>query len=247
MNDSIFLDDLYSAIHPSWNQFLTVEIREILTLISGQVDLTSFTPPPERVLHFLTRDLSTAKVVIIGQDPYPQQGVASGRAFEVSTLKDWNQTFRNVSLKNIIRSVYYATTGNLLTYKQIISLTENYLFTDKFKIAPPHQLFKSWERQGVLLLNTSFTCHIGQPGSHAKIWQPFSSMLLEYINESNPNLIWFLWGKHAQEATQHISITNKFISHHPMICQPGENDFLFGKENCFKMTADKINWTGLNT
>lgn len=243
---SNFITDIHKPIHPSWRSFLTPAVEKLLADIEVSVSDCNYTPNSDRALHFLTTNLEAAKIIIIGQDPYPQQGIATGRAFEVSTLKNWSDTFRNVSLKNIIRLLYKTYNNEYLKYKEIIKQSSSNLFHSGFKISPPNQLFKNWEEQGVLLLNTSFTCNIGSPGSHTKHWKPFTSKLLSYINDKNPEIKWFLWGKHAQNATKDINILHKIESHHPMICKPGvDEDFLFGKNNCFELTKNDINWTGI--
>lgn len=243
---SDFLSKLHAPVHQSWNDFLSEEIVEKLREIENSAINTSteFTPPASRVLHFMTNNLDSAKIVIIGQDPYPQAGVATGRAFEVGTLNSWDATFRNVSLKNIIRSIYSAYRGEYVTYSVIKEKLKGNLFDASFSLLPPNKLFKSWEKQGALLLNTSFTCQVGEPGSHSKLWNNFTTSLLSYINDRNPNLIWFLWGNHARDVTSHLDIKNKFDSNHPMICKEGNRDFLFGKVNMFAETKELINWKG---
>ncbi|MCU4174983.1 uracil-DNA glycosylase [Carboxylicivirga sp. N1Y90] len=243
---SIFLDQIHSNIHTSWNLFLNEDVRRLLLEIENKLkDQEAVTPLPERVLHFMTRDVKNAKVVIIGQDPYPQEGVATGRAFEVGTLKSWHSTFRNTSLKNIVRALYFADTGNYLTFNQIKpQLQTGGLFDQMFQLLEPDELFKYWEEQGVLLLNTSFTCEVGVPGSHAKIWSEFTKQLLSYIDQKNENLNWFLWGNHAKEITAHLTLKNKYVTNHPMICKEGESDFLFGNTKPFVETSQLIDWTG---
>lgn len=245
MYQSLFLKEIASSIHSSWSDFLTVSIDKMLVNISESLNECDYTPTAERVLRFLTLDVDLMNVVVIGQDPYPQKGVATGRAFEVAGLNNWNQPFRNVSLKNIVRSVYYAYHSEYLTYKQIISKMGDGLFPEGYRIAPPDKFFELWEKQGVLLLNTSFTCEIGCPGSHSVLWREFTMQLLEFINNRNKYITWFLWGKHAQDITNALCLNNKIKSNHPMICKPGDDDFLFGKSNAFLQTKDKINWNGV--
>ncbi len=244
---SKFLYRVYKPVHSSWNAFLTDGTINELNVIEERIFRSSsdYTPNEARVFHFMTNDLNSARIVIIGQDPYPQKGVATGRAFEVATLKNWDDTFRNVSLKNIVRAVYNAYTGEFLTYNQIKQKLNGNLFDQTFSLLPPDKLFKSWEQQGVLLLNTSFTTEIGNPGSHSKLWNGFTKELLHYINESNPDLIWFLWGNHAKGITSHLELKNVFTSNHPMICKQSDDDFLFGKVNMFAKTKDLINWKGI--
>src|SRR5690554_7646024 len=91
-----------ASVHSSWKVFLTDEIRQILSAIAVVLSHEKeFTPPLKFILRFLELDLSSMKVVILGQDPYPQKGVATGRAFEVEPLQSWHDSFRNSSLRNI--------------------------------------------------------------------------------------------------------------------------------------------------
>jgi len=59
----------------------------------------------------------------ISHDPYPEKGIATGRAFEVGGLKSWEQPFRQVSLKNIIRLIHKSY-NNITRYEDIPSFTE---------------------------------------------------------------------------------------------------------------------------
>lgn len=244
------IDSLHAPIHSSWNSFLTEEILEILNRFDEAPGKDHYTPIPERILHFLTLPLDKAKVIILGQDPYPQCGVATGRAFEVGTLTSWDSKFRNISLKNIVRLLYKTYTGEIKTYREILALLPNQLSLfqpNQFNLLPPDQLFKHWEQQGVLLLNTAFTCKVGEPGSHSAFWTPFTRLLLEYINREQPNLVWILWGNHASEITSGLQLNNAYRTFHPMMCYnrpERESDFLFGKINPFFELKSRINWIG---
>lgn len=232
------------TIHSDWNGFLTEENKQLLQRIETAIGGGEFTPPANCVLRFMEMPLSAIKVVILGQDPYPQPGVATGRAFEVGTLQSWNDPFKNISLKNILRTLYKAYFGEALKYSEIKTRFDN-----EFPVLQPQQLFKHWEKQGVLLLNTSFTVEPGNPGSHKHYWEVFTQKLLHFINEQQSEITWFLWGNHAKEATKGIEIKNTIVSQHPMMCydKPGrDTDFLFGKINCFSAFIPEIDWTGYN-
>jgi uracil-DNA glycosylase len=237
--------NICSLAHSSWQGFLhnketLVTLREIFAELKP--DLSACLPPPDACLRFLRTDLSAAKVLILGQDPYPQPGAATGRCFEVGNLLSWSQKFRNVSLKNIVRAIYAAENNEIIAYRQIIERIGS-----SWSIMPPSSLFGDWEAQGVLLLNSSFTCLAGQPGSHAQLWARFADILMDYISDTRPDLIWFIWGSHALNRTKRISIASKLVSQHPMMCYPGperHTDFLYGKLNMFKETWGLINWSG---
>ncbi len=232
-------------VHASWEPFLEETGYGLLERIAPQiVNGEAFTPGPEHMLRFLGLDLEAVKVLILGQDPYPQPGVATGRAFEVGPLKSWTTPFRNTSLRNIVRALYAAVHNEKLTFKEIVGKLKS--ASNEFPLLAPDQLFRYWELQGVLLLNTSFSCEQGKPGSHAALWRPFTLALIAYINRSNPDIYWLLWGNHAQEAVGHIVPNNCLVSCHPMICHQREGDFLYGDINHFNATRGLIDWVGVH-
>ena len=237
---TLFLNQL--EIHPDWKFFLTEDMVKLIDQIEKEIKPNSFTPSKEKVLRFFNLPLKSSKVIILGQDPYPQSGIATGRAFEVGNLKSWNKPFKNISLKNILRVIYKSYTGKVIKYNDLKQKLDN-----EFPVLSPDKLFEHWEKQGVLLLNTSFTCEIGKPASHKTIWERFTFLLLNFINEEVPEITWFLWGNHAREATKHLTLKHAIITQHPMMCYEGasrENDFLFGQINCFEKLQNDIDWTG---
>ena len=140
----IFLKDI--TIHSDWKGFLTNENQQLLQQIENTIANGTFTPPANCVLRFMEMPLSAIKVVILGQDPYPQPGVATGRAFEVGTLQSWNDPFKNISLKNILRALYKAYFGEALKYSEIKTRFENpnitCLVNAKFTENPYFEPFK---------------------------------------------------------------------------------------------------------
>ena len=231
-------------ISSTWDNFIDSKTMCQLEKIESKVG-DNINPTYEKVLRFLELDLNNIKVVILGQDPYPQRGVATGRAFEVDGLNDWSQKFRQVSLKNIIR-LLYKTYNNVDVYDKnnsYLNICCN-IVNQQFKLLPPNKLFKSWERQGVLLLNTYFTCEVGNPGSHKDLWIDFTNDLLKYISTKNKEIIWFLWGNNAIQFKHNILFSKKiYQSRHPMMCSEKYNDD-FLKSKCFEETRNLVNWLG---
>ncbi|MBQ2125155.1 MAG: hypothetical protein II196_05100, partial [Spirochaetales bacterium] len=136
-------------------------------------------------------------------------------------------------------AIYAAKNDKILKFSEILQEIKN----GNFNILPPDELFESLEKQGVLFLNTAYTCQVGSPGSHIKLWEPFTTNLLSFIANENPNILWFIWGSFAEKQTQNLPI-KKLVSSHPMICCNKPKDFLFDI-NMFKQTKDLINWTGI--
>lgn len=239
--ESLFLSQVKPD--PSWDSFLNSNTFEILQKVEKEIlenlgqPLSMITPPSHYVLRFLSMPATQIKVVILGQDPYPQRGVATGRAFEVGNLVSWQSTYRNPSLKNMIRAIYKAYSEEIRKYSEIKTV-----IGQNFHLLPPNQIFDHWEKQGVLFLNTAFTCAIDASNSHSHIWQEFTHALLSYIAEQSPKAVWFLWGNNALEITQGLPIQNQIFAYHPSRCHPRDKDFLYGHVNCFEKTKDIVQW-----
>ncbi len=235
---------LPEVIHPSWDDFFDSTMRHRIRDIENQIGRDEINPVSEKVFRFTEMNLHALRVVILGQDPYPERGVATGRAFEVGGLDSWSSPFRQISLKNILRLIYISRSGmreneKVPSFKEVINQMEN----GKFSLLPPGELFVSWEKQGVLLLNTALTCVPQKPGSHSEIWKPFSDALISYISYKRQDLIWFLWGKQARSYKEKIGTGSFYESRHPMMCSDAySDDFL--KNPCFEKTFESINWTG---
>lgn len=232
-----------NQIHSSWDEFLTEDVRNQLDTIMNQIG-EDFTPKKEWILRFMNEDLNEKKVIWVGQDPYFQPGVANGRSFQPNDLEDWSQPFRQVSLKNIIRLIHVSyqeeqSYSNIKGYKEIVKEIRD----GQFLIKQPKEWFDSLEQQGVLFLNTSLTCQVGNPNSHKKIWDSFSKQLIQFISVKRPDMVWFLWGRESIALNEYIKNGVRYESRHPMMCSPKyEDDFL--KSDCFLKTKELIDWLG---
>jgi uracil-DNA glycosylase len=134
-----------------------------------------FTPPLKHVFSaFQNCPINDLKIVIVGQDPYPQLGIADGMAFSCSLLGK-----PQPSLRNIFEAIEHTVYQEWPTY-QDPDLTR-------------------WAKQGVLLLNTALTCEVGKIDSHASLWHDFTMYVLDMLNLTNSGLIFILLGKKAQE------------------------------------------------
>lgn len=234
---------LPNNVSPSWNEFLTEEVIEMLNKIEDDIG-ADYTPQKDKIMRFLTVDLDNMKVCLVGQDVYYQPGIATGRSFEVNGLTSWHTPFPQTSLRNILRLIYKSYNGienydEIKKFKEILLEIEN----KEFLILSPNELFDSLEKQGVLFLNTYLTCKIGNAKSHRHIWEAFSVKLFEYISIRKPEMYWFLWGTEAQLQKQHISNGVIYECRHPMMCSKKySDDFL--KSECIKDTMHLINWMG---
>ena len=188
------------------------------TLIQNHQNNIRFTPRYFDILNaFIECPYDKTKVVILGQDPYPQVGVADGIAFSCS-----NKGKAEKSLQYIFKALYG-------TYE------------DK-----DYDL-KRWSNQGVLLINTAFTCQINKIGSHFHLWQPFTNYLFKYLNENN-KLIFALMGKKAE--IWETKLSNQILLKCPHPASAAYKGGVWDSKDVFnninlelnKLNKTKINW-----
>ena len=129
------------------------------------------------------------KVVIIGQDCYHGEGQANGLCFSVN---DGVKT--PPSLRNILFEMN----------KDLNIKRTNTDFTDLAK-------------QGVLLINSALTVEEGKPGSHLKLWQPYTNYIIDYISKNHKDIIFVLWGNFAKKKKVIIDLSKHYTieSNHP--------------------------------
>lgn len=117
---------------------------------------------------------SRCKVIFLGQDPYPQKGVATGILFGNSV----NTTNISPSLRVIKEAaINYEVPHNRIIFDNTL---------------------ESWASQGILMINTALTCEVNKVGSHFTIWKPFISSLIRNLCEVNCGLIFVLFGNQAK-------------------------------------------------
>ncbi len=131
------------------------------------------------------------KTLILGQDPYHDEAQAHGLAFSVP-----NGIPKPPSLRNILKELH----------------------SDLGIPIPSHGCLEHWATQGVLMLNCVLTVRAHQPNSHSKKgWGQFTDTLIKILDSSKNNLVFILWGKHAQEKTSLVDTSRNHVitSPHP--------------------------------
>ena len=227
--------------NPSWAPFLeNKENDELLVQIKAEIEKAPYYPASQNVMRFLSCDLNAAKYVILGMEPYPsfyineagkEIPVATGRSFEVANVSDWRQKYKQSSLRNILKALYYDKTGKIVALEQI----RDEITSGNFGIAQPHEWFDRVEAQGVIFLNAVLTVKPDQVDSHRKYWDKYMDRLMVYIIHTNPNIKFFLWGDKARLRVAGIVPEERcIISCHPRLPQ-------FVSQNCFAKAAD-ITW-----
>lgn len=149
-------------------------------------------PPGPLIFNALnSTPLDQVRVVILGQDPYHGPGQAHGLCFSVQP-----GVAPPPSLQNIFKEL-----------KRDLNLE-----------IPNHGFLQYWADQGVLMLNTSLTVEHGVAGSHAKMgWQRLTDRIIEVVSEQRSEVVFMLWGAHAQSKAKLIDPTRHLLlkSVHP--------------------------------
>ena len=170
----------------------SLEFEKILTTLYELTKVDKrFTPPLKQVFRaFEECPLNKLKIVIIGQDPYPQLGVADGISFSCSNTNTLQPSLRYI-LGEVNKTVY----------------GDNPVSTDVD--------LKRWSNQGILMLNTSLTTEVGKIGQHYDIWKDFTAYLLDYLTHNKENIVYIYMGKKAQEWEVMTGDNNHklFVSH----------------------------------
>ena len=177
------LTDLSSLIPPAWREIVDVEkLKQISNTIGS-----NFLPDSRLIFKSLECEPKDVKVVIVGQDPYPNPQHAMGLAFSVPA----EVTVLPASLKNICKELK----ADLGVIRENGDLS-------------------GWSEQGVLLLNMSLTVLPNETGSHSKIgWQGITQQIICEVAKRGALAV--LWGREAQLMSKFFAQADQFTAPHP--------------------------------
>lgn len=176
---------IQSLMPPDWAALIETELAngEFAKLEKNVSDAYAqygelIQPAPHLIFRALRETpVDQVKLVILGQDPYQTPGLAQGLAFSIpKEIKPGWRSFPS-SLRNISKAIALDGYAGLT-----------------------HGDLSRWANQGVLLLNATLTVQLELAGSHANFgWQNLTDCLLYRLALRKPNLIYLLWGSHAQK------------------------------------------------
>ncbi len=207
-------DEATKPYYRELDAFLDHELADGQTVLPAREDIFNalkFTP------------CNHLKVLLLGQDPYPNPGDAHGLCFSVQPQ------LRKLpaSLKNIFKELH----------------------TDVGFRVPNNGHLEYWARQGILMLNTVLTVRAHEPNSHrtkkpkGQRWEIFTDRIIEQVNARPTRVVFLLWGNQAQEKSSLIT-----GSHHAIIkCahpSPLSARKFFGCR-CFSRTNQHLTEAGL--
>lgn len=184
-------------IDESWKQVLQPEFdkpyfEQLTSFVRSEYARTVIYPPAGQIFNAFDHcPFDKVKVVIIGQDPYHEQGQANGMCFSVAPGVQMPPSLVNI-------------------FKEIQS--------DLGKPFPADGDLTRWADQGVLLLNATLTVQAHYAGSHQRRgWEVFTDAVIRVLSEQRTHLVFILWGAYAQKKGAVIDPTRHLVlkSAHP--------------------------------
>lgn len=226
-----------SLIGESWANLMseylvTKDLERIANYISKQrSNGVSIIPPAGNNVTFKVFNMlppERVKVVILGQDPYPQDDpiIATGIAFDCA-----NTHVPQPSLRNIINEI-------VREYPQKITLDRGDL--------------SYLVKQGVFLANTALTVEADKPNSHKALWKNFTIGWIKAL-QNMQDKVWLLMGREAQAYSMYITNPSHYIvktSHPSPLGVSKAAPIPFENSDCFKIinrellarNINSINW-----
>ena len=217
-------------IEASWKQHLEREFTkpyftQLTESVRNEYRNGLCFPPAKLVFNaFNLCPFDKVKVVILGQDPYHEQGQAMGLSFSVP-----EGIMLPPSLQNI--------------YKEIQN--------DLGKPIPASGDLTRWAKQGVLLLNATLTVRAHIANSHQTLgWQNFTDAAIEALNAHREHIVFMLWGGFARSKKRLIDANRHCIidSVHPSPLSANRGGW-FGQHQFSRCNAylkqhglDEIDW-----
>ena len=164
------------------------------------------------------------KVVIIGQDPYHEEGQAMGLSFSVP---------KGIAVPPSLVNIYKELN------KELGILPKN------------HGDLTNWAKQGVLLLNSVLTVRAHSANSHkGKGWEQFTDSIIKKISDKKRNVVFLLWGRNARDKAVLIDKSKHLVleSAHPSPLSAyngffGCNHFIKANEYLMANNLSPIDWS----
>jgi uracil-DNA glycosylase len=154
----------------------------------NKVSLGEYIPSVERIFAPLSTPLDEVKVVIVGQDPYPNVDNADGYAFSVRP----EVTPLPASLVNIFKE----------------------LESDLGTPMPNNGNLERWSQQGVLLINRTLTTIPGESHAHQRSgWMAITEVIIREV--ATRGAVGILWGGNAQQMSEYFDSDRVIKSAHP--------------------------------
>ncbi|MBR3372690.1 MAG: uracil-DNA glycosylase [Bacteroidaceae bacterium] len=218
-----------------WAELLAEEMQkdyflQLWQFVEAEYAAGTCYPPAPKIFAALNEcPPSQVKAVILGQDPYHEEGQAEGLSFSFGSNQQECSRFAPVCFQpSLFDEPFTATTSksqisNLKpqTSKRWPPSLKNILrevSDDTGAPIPSSGSLLRWAHQGVLLLNATLTVRQGQANSHSNHgWEQFTDAIISIVNANCAHAVFFLWGSYAQKKAALIDASRHLVlqSVHP--------------------------------
>lgn len=221
-----------SLAHPSWKE-CDAFTEDVLKSIKSNLIPNYFYPSPgPNIFKAFSMPVDEVKVVIVGLSPYPnlnrikRMQNATGHAFAIPEgipYRNWPPSLQ------VIADCFFPEEVSTNTIES--------------QFDPTLQL---WIDQGVLLLNSALTCTPNDPQIHVKMWETFTTKVLQFLEHSTQATIFYFMGAVAINLSRNVYPLKHWIyrSYHPAYHAREKQRF---EDNQFKQVADRYKWLYGNT
>ena len=211
----------WRAVLPGWTAAATGAVVERVRAVSGAREIAP--ADPFRALRLVAP--TQARVVVLGQNPYPRPAHAVGLAFSAGHGRPHS-----------LRRVFEVLAADRPGWQR-----------------PAQWKLDAWARQGVLLLNPVLSVEVGHAGSHMDCgWQALTSDIVKVLCAQERPPTFLLWGRPANaffdDAVGDLGGAGAGVpvlrTRHPS--HDMRREFMASGSH-FLATADRVDWWGLGT
>lgn len=168
------------SLPSSWEQALGAELRapyfeELARFVdAARAEHAVFPPADEVFSAFALTPLDRVKVVLLGQDPYHDDGQAHGLCFSVRP---------GIAPPPSLVNVYKELETDVPGFRR-----------------PRHGYLAHWASQGMLMLNAVLTVQAHAPNSHqGRGWERFTDATIATVSARREHAVFVLWGNYARK------------------------------------------------
>jgi uracil-DNA glycosylase len=169
----------------SWQRVLGEELTqpyfvELMAFVEAERAQHQVFPPADDVFSaFELTPFDAVRAVLLGQDPYHDDGQAHGLCF---------------SVKPGVRPP-----------PSLVNMFKELRSEDPAFEVPKHGYLVPWAKQGLLMLNAVLTVRAHQPNSHKdRGWERFTDAAIRTLSERAEPVVFVLWGGYAKKKAKLI-------------------------------------------
>lgn len=178
-------------------------------------------------------DPDNVRCVLLGQDPYPEPGFSTGRAFEAGNIAQWRELDKmfSKSVRAFMQLICATRAGqpnyarSFEDWPQLLADIES----GAMELEPSGGIADRWEREGVLLLNSSLTLSrfrvetdVHQSHGHMPVWKPLILKIVDHFAKAGQTVVFMAFGDVAEDRFRQAGLDTTGAPN--VICRPHPAD-----------------------